>query len=128
MSEATTRRPGYITCGPGVDRPRRLRVVSFEQDPRTRANGATKDGGAAVSLVISEDELRMTGMTESALRLEIAVLLFRKEKLTLEQASRLASVTRIEYQRVLAGREIPVHYDVEEFQRDVCALKEAGSL
>ena len=81
-----------------------------------------------MSLVISEDELRMTGMTESALRLEIAVLLFRKEKLTLEQASRLASVTRIEFQRVLAGREIPVHYDVEEFQRDVCALKEAGSL
>lgn len=81
-----------------------------------------------MSFVISENDLRATGMTETELRLEIAVLLFQKEKFTLEQAARFTGMTRIEFQQALANRKIPIHYDVEEFQRDVQTLKEAGML
>jgi predicted HTH domain antitoxin len=45
-----------------------------------------------MSLVIPDEILQATGMSEAELRQEIAVLLFQKEKLTLGQASRLAGI------------------------------------
>ena len=63
-------------------------------------------------------------MSEEALRLEIAVLLFAGERLTLGQASRLAGIGQLDFQRVVGGRGIPVHYDVEEFRQDLTTLEE----
>ena len=79
-------------------------------------------------LVVSDDFLRRAGMTEEELRLEIAILLFQRERLTLAQGSRLAGVTRLEFQKTLANRRIPVHYDVDDFQEDLKNLKEARIL
>ena len=67
-------------------------------------------------------------MTEGELRQEIAVLLFQKEKLTLAQASRLARMTRLQFQHLLASREIPVHYDVADLEKDVQTLRDTGRL
>jgi predicted HTH domain antitoxin len=52
------------------------------------------------------------------------VLLFEKEKLTLAQASHLAGVSRLQFQHLLASRQIPVHYDVAEFEEDLRTLQE----
>jgi predicted HTH domain antitoxin len=43
---------------------------------------------------------------------EIAILLFQQERLTLAQASRLANLPRWAFQKLLASRHIPVHYNV----------------
>jgi predicted HTH domain antitoxin len=48
--------------------------------------------------------------------------LFREERLTLAQASRLADIDQLTFQSVLADREIPVHYGVEEFREDLRTL------
>lgn len=77
-----------------------------------------------MSVIISNDILQATRMTEDELRQEIAVLLFQKEKLTLGQASRLAGMSRLQFQHILASRQIPVHYDVAEFEEDLKTLKE----
>jgi predicted HTH domain antitoxin len=79
-----------------------------------------------MSVVIPDDIVQATRMTEEELRQEIAVLLFQKEKLTLAQASRLAGMTRLQFQHLLASREIPVHYDVGEFEQDLATLQELG--
>lgn len=76
-----------------------------------------------MGLIIPEDILRATGMSESELKKEIAVLLFQKEKLTLEQASRLADMSRLQFQHLLASREIPVHYDLEELKTDIETIR-----
>lgn len=41
----------------------------------------------------------------------IALLLFPQDKLTLGQASALAQMSQLEFQRLLANRQIPVHLD-----------------
>lgn len=55
-------------------------------------------------------------------------MLFQKEKLTLAQASRFALMNRIAFQHLLASRQIPVHYGVEDFQQDIKNLQEMGRL
>ena len=77
-----------------------------------------------MSPIVPEDILQATGMSEEELRQEIAVVLFQKEKLTLARASRLAGMTRLQFQHLIASRQIPVHYDSADFDEDLRALKE----
>ncbi|MBW4487265.1 MAG: UPF0175 family protein [Trichocoleus desertorum ATA4-8-CV12] len=81
-----------------------------------------------MSIIIPDEILTATRMTESELKQEIAVLLFQKEKLTLAQANRLAGMHRVAFQHLLASRQIPVHYDVEDFEQDIKNLREMGRL
>jgi predicted HTH domain antitoxin len=77
-----------------------------------------------MAVLIPDDILQATRMTEEELRQEIAVLLFHKEKLTLGQASRLSGMDQLRFQHLLASRQIPVHYDLAEFEEDSKTLKE----
>ncbi len=79
-----------------------------------------------MGVFIPDDILQATRMSEEELKRELAVLLFQKEKLTLGQASRLASMNLLQFQHLLASRQIPVHYDVAEFEEDLKALQELG--
>ncbi len=75
-----------------------------------------------MSIVISDDLLSTAGMTEAEMKQEIAIMLFQQEKLTLAQASRFLGVDRMSSQRLLASRQIPIHYDVEDFEQDMKTL------
>jgi len=75
-----------------------------------------------VNLEIPDDILRATHLSPAELRVEIAVMLFQKEKLTLGRAAELADMGQLEFQRLLASREIPIHYDVEELEEDLETL------
>lgn len=81
-----------------------------------------------MSVLISDDILYITRMTETELLQEIAVLLFQKEKLTLGQASQLARMSQLQFQLLLASRQIPIHYDVDEFEADLGTLRDMGRL
>ena len=81
-----------------------------------------------MSVVIPDEILHTTRMTADELLQEIAVLLFQKDKLTLGQASRLAQVSQLQFQFLLASRQIPIHYDVADFEADLGTLQELGRL
>lgn len=81
-----------------------------------------------MSLVISDDILRASGLSESDLLLEIMILLFQQEKLSLGKASEILGISQIRFQRLLDERGICVHYDVAEFQEDVQHLSQRGWL
>jgi predicted HTH domain antitoxin len=76
-----------------------------------------------MGIVISNEILQSTRMTDDELLQEIAILLFQKEKLTLGQASKLAKIDQLQFQHLLASRQISIHYDVEEFEEDLKTLK-----
>jgi predicted HTH domain antitoxin len=76
-----------------------------------------------MSVVIPDEILHAARMTEEEFKQEIALFLFEKNKLTLAQASRLAGVSRLQFQHLLASRQIPVHYDVAEFEEDLRTLQ-----
>lgn len=79
-----------------------------------------------MSLVIPEDIIRATHMSPQELRVEIAVLLFQNRKLTLGQAARLACMAQPDFQHLLGRRKVSLHYDVEDFRRDLQTLKDLG--
>lgn len=81
-----------------------------------------------MSIVISDEVLRATRMTETEMKQEIAIFLFEKNKLTLAQASRLAEMNRLQFQHLLASRQVSVHYDVADFEEDRRVLQERGIL
>lgn len=70
-------------------------------------------------VTISDDVLAAAHLSEAELRREIAVALFREERLTLAQASRLAEMEQFTFQSLLADREIPIHYGIEQFHEDI---------
>jgi predicted HTH domain antitoxin len=72
---------------------------------------------------IQDEVLTASGLSEGELKQELAVALFERERITLAQASRLAGLTQLEFQSVLAQREVPVHYGVQEFEEDLDALR-----
>lgn len=81
-----------------------------------------------MSLIISDDILHATGMSEAELSTEIAIWLFQNEKLTLAQASKLAQMSQVQFQHLLASRQIPIHYDIAEFEEDLNTLRNLSQI
>ncbi len=59
---------------------------------------------------------------------EIAIALFQQERISLARASKIAGMDVIDLQKLLADRDICVHYDVEDFEQDVQHLRDLGWL
>jgi predicted HTH domain antitoxin len=79
-------------------------------------------------MLIPDELVKSSGLSESELLLELIVLLFQQEKITLAKASRLTGMTQIQFQRLLAERKIPVHYDIQDLHEDIANLKDVGLL
>ncbi len=81
-----------------------------------------------MGVIIPDEILMATGMTGAELGQELAIFLYQREKLTLAQASRLAGLSRLQFQHLVASQQIPIHYDVAEFEEDLKVLRELGRL
>ena len=79
-------------------------------------------------VTISDEVLTAAHITELQLKQELALTLFQQERLTLAQASRLAEMSQLAFQALLAERQIPIHYGVEEFREDLRTLHKLGQL
>jgi len=77
-----------------------------------------------MTIVISNEVLQKVEMSEEQLLQEIAVMLFQQERFTLAQASRFAQMNQLEFQKLLASRQIPLHYDIAELREDFKSLTE----
>ena len=81
-----------------------------------------------MGLVISDDVLAASGLEANELFLEVILLLFQKDRLSLGKASELLEMSQVRFQRLIAERGLCVHYDVAEFQEDIENLKAQGLL
>jgi predicted HTH domain antitoxin len=81
-----------------------------------------------MSLLISNELVQASGLSETELLQELVLLLFQREKLTLGKASHLLGMTQLEFQALLASRDLYIHYDVEDLHEDVKNLQELGLL
>ena len=61
-------------------------------------------------------------LTSEQTRMEIAVGLFADRRVTLARAAKIADVPFLTFQRELAKRRIPLHYEKEDFEADVRTL------
>ncbi|KAB8319366.1 UPF0175 family protein [Tolypothrix campylonemoides VB511288] len=81
-----------------------------------------------MSVLIPDDILRATKMTEDELKLEIAIMLYKQEKISSGKARAWTGLTVIEFQHELAKRGFSINYDVQDFQSDVRTLQSMGLL
>ncbi|MCU0570865.1 MAG: UPF0175 family protein [Oculatellaceae cyanobacterium Prado106] len=81
-----------------------------------------------MSLTVPDEMIRASGLSEQRFLLEIIVMLFQQKKISIGKASRLSGMTLRQFQHELATRQIPIHYDVEDFEKDLHNLREAGRL
>jgi predicted HTH domain antitoxin len=79
-------------------------------------------------VMISDEVLTAAHISEPELKRELVLTLFQQERLTLAQASRLAEMSQLAFQALLAERQIPIHYGVEEFREDLRTLSQTERL
>lgn len=72
-----------------------------------------------MSLVISDDIIKASGLSEKELVLELIILLFQRKKISIGKASQLAQMPLLEFQHELAIRNIPIHYDEKDLEIDL---------
>lgn len=76
-----------------------------------------------MSVMIPDDILQATKMNEDELRLEIAIMLYKQEKISSGKARAWTGLTVIEFQDELAKRGLCLNYNIEDFQADVKTLQ-----
>ncbi len=76
-------------------------------------------------VTISDELLVAAHITELELKRKLALTFFQQERLTLAQASRFAEMSQLAFQALLADRQIPIHYGVQEFREDLDGLRRA---
>ena len=81
-----------------------------------------------MSITFPDEVLKQAHLTNDEMNLEMAVHLFEIEKLTFWQAARMAGMSHWDFQQLLGSRQIPLHYGVEEFEKDIQTLKASGLL
>ena len=72
-------------------------------------------------MTLTLPELRLT---ESEMKLELALSLYAARKITLVQAADLAGTGLFDFQAQLRDRQIPLHYDEKDLDQDLLFLRE----
>jgi predicted HTH domain antitoxin len=80
-------------------------------------------------LTIPDDVLKELKMNEREARIELACRLFDADKLSKPAASRLAELSRVDFEEELIKRGLPIiHYTEEMWKQDLEALKKMDSM
>ncbi|MEQ9236007.1 MAG: UPF0175 family protein [Coleofasciculus sp. E2-BRE-01] len=77
---------------------------------------------------MSEEIVKASGFSEQELIIELVLLLFQQEKISLGKAAELLNISQVRFQKILSDRGINIHYDVEELQEDIQYLTAKGWL
>ena len=76
-----------------------------------------------MSLLISDEIINLTNYTEKEFKLEIAILFYQKKRFSLGQAAKFSGIVKLQFQKELADRKIPLNYDSNELKQDIQTLK-----
>lgn len=77
----------------------------------------------AAHLEIPLDVLDSARLTLEELRLELAVHLYARGRLSIGKAHELAGLTLWDFRQILGSRRIPPHFDVEDFRQDLETIR-----
>ena len=62
-------------------------------------------------------------LTEDELRLELAIMLYEREKVSLGWAADFSRIGRAPFQHLLASRGVPLPYDRFAFEQDLASIR-----
>jgi predicted HTH domain antitoxin len=81
-----------------------------------------------MSIFIPEDILKAAEITEDELKLELALLLYQKNKVSSGKIRSWLGLSVLEFQHELAKRNLCINYDIEELNQDIENLQFLGLL
>lgn len=81
-----------------------------------------------MSVIIPDDIVRATRMSEQELKLEIAIALYKQDKISSGKVRAWTRLTVLEFQHELAKRGLCVNYDIEDLESEIKTLKSLGLL
>ncbi|MFN7117731.1 MAG: UPF0175 family protein [Saprospiraceae bacterium] len=76
-----------------------------------------------MDLVIPERVLEQAHIKAEDLRVDIAVYLYDKGRLTMGQARKLAGLDQLSFQKALAERDVYIRYTIEDLHTDLKNLE-----
>lgn len=82
---------------------------------------------ATLTMDLPADLLQSARMSLDEVRVELAIALFRRERLSMGRAAELAGLHVGDFQGCLAARRIGPHYDVADALEDAATLAELRS-
>ncbi len=74
-------------------------------------------------IYIPDDTIKEAGLDSLQIQLELAILLYQKEYLSLAQAARMMGWHRNEFQQELGKRQIPIHHSIQELRHQLDILQ-----
>jgi predicted HTH domain antitoxin len=77
-----------------------------------------------MTVTLPENISALQKMSESEIKLELALSLYTARKVTIIQAADIAGIGFFEFQELLRDRKIPQHYDVQDLEDDLQTLRE----
>ena len=79
--------------------------------------------GKPMTIVIPKDILQAAQTTEQELKLELALLLYKQNKISSGKVRAWLGLTVLEFQHELAKRDLYLNYNVEDLNQDIETLK-----
>ncbi|NEP09744.1 MAG: UPF0175 family protein [Symploca sp. SIO1A3] len=81
-----------------------------------------------MDVVIPKDIVAATKMSETQMKLEVAIMLYKQEKISSGRACQWLGINLIEFRRELGKRGLTINYDVKDFESDLNTLRSLGRL
>ncbi len=81
-----------------------------------------------MDIKISDEILKKSNLSDKDIKIEIAILFYKKGLLSLGQASEIADMHKIQFQKELANRQVPQNYDLTSLKEDIMTLKDFKKL
>lgn len=76
-----------------------------------------------ICIDIPREVLHASRMTTAEIKTELAVSLYQQGKLSFGKARELAGMSIWLFQQLLGSRKISVHYDIEDYEKDLRTLR-----
>lgn len=81
-----------------------------------------------MTVEISDAIIKQTGLTPQQVLIELAVHLFENKMITVGQGGDMTGLGHVGFQRELGARQIPLHYDLAEWEQDKLTLEKLRQL
>ena len=81
-----------------------------------------------VTIDIPQDILDSARISVPEIKVELAIHLYAQGRMSIGKARELAEMSLWQFRHLLAARQIPVHYDVDDLEDEVATLRQLGRL
>lgn len=99
------------------------KIIVLDEESMAKETSAPMTASAhTITIELSNLVLEQKGATRDDLKLQLALFLFQQDFFSLGKASEFTGLHPIQFQKELANKQIPVHYDVNEYRQDTNTL------